>query len=115
MNIIPASTMTYQYQLTCVTEAPVESLLSDLAEASKICGLHPEMIEEFLRGHLVCGFRGKAGQIYFDQSGISRLRQIAYLREHEHTSLRTVRYIASLLDNLEAQERELRELRERLR
>ncbi len=60
-------------------------------------------------------FKGSTGEIYFDQSGISRLRHIAYLRDHEHTSLRTLRYIVSLLDHLEAKEREVQELRERIR
>lgn len=106
--------MTYHYQLTCVSES-ASPLLSDLAEASDLCGLHPEMIEEFLRGHLVHGFKGSTGEIYFDQSGIARLRHIAYLRDHEHTSLRTLRYIVSLLDDLEAREQELRGLRERIR
>ena len=107
--------MTYHYQLTRITEtATVESLLSDLAEASELSDLHPEMVEELLRGKLVKAFQAPNGEIFFDQAGIARLRQIAYLRQHENTSLRTLRYIVSLLDNLEAQDKELRELRERV-
>lgn len=111
----PYPIMTYHYQLTCITEtATVESLLCDLAEASELSGLHPEMIEELLRGQLVQAFQSPKGEVFFDQAGIARLRQIAYLREHENTSLRTLRYIVGLLDNLEAKDKELRELRERV-
>jgi DNA-binding transcriptional MerR regulator len=108
--------MTYRYQLISLTESSrADSIFTDLGEASALCGLHPEMIEEFLRAHLVQAFKSPSGDIYFDQAGIARLRQIAHLREHEHVSLRMVRYIAGLLDSLEARELELRELRERLR
>lgn len=108
--------MKVRYQLTCVSEtSPLESLLCDLDETARLTGLHPEMIEEFLRARLVRGFQGRAGGLFFDQAGIARLRHIAYLRDHENTSLRTLRYIVTLLDNLEAQEREIRMLRERLR
>lgn len=108
--------MTYQYKLTCISRTTAASNpLADLKEASDLCGLHPEMIEEFLRAGLVHGFQSEQGEIYLDQSGIARLRHIAYLRDHEHTSLRTLRYIVGLLDNLDALEREIRELRERLR
>jgi hypothetical protein len=108
--------MTYQYQLTCISESEQNRVsLSDLEEAAELCDLHPEMIEEFLRGRLVHAFKNKQGDIYFDSSGVSRLRHIAYLREHEQIKFRTIRYITSLLDSLEAREKELYELRERLR
>jgi len=107
--------MTYHYELTIIDRPVLESLLSDLNEAADLCGLHPEMIEEYLRAHLVSAVRGESGKVYFDQSGISRLRHIAYLRDHEGTSLKTLRYIMSLLDHLEAKEHELQELRERAR
>lgn len=108
--------MKYRYQLTCISESSnFDTLLSPLEEAADLTGLHPEMIEEFLRAHLVDAFEGRSGKIYFDQAGIARLRHIAHLREHEHTSLRTLRYIVTLLDNLEAQEKEIRILRERMR
>ena len=108
--------MNYKYQLTCISESKqARAYLSNLQEAADLCGLHPEMIEEFLRGKLVQAFKNEQGNIYFDSSGVSRLRQIAYLREHEQIKFRTIRYITSLLDSLEAREKELLELRERLR
>ena len=108
--------MTHHYQLTCISEHSVKgSELCSLSETAQLSGLHPEMIEEFIRGQLVHAFEGDPGEFYFDESGISRLRHIAYLREHEHTSLRTVRYIVTLLDHLEIKEREVHELRERMR
>lgn len=103
--------MSYHYEITITNHPALESL----SEASDLSGLHPEMIEELLRGRLVKAVQGNEGEIYFDSSGISRLRHIAYLRDHEHTSLKTLRYIVNLLDHLEAQEKELQELRERMR
>jgi DNA-binding transcriptional MerR regulator len=108
--------MDSHYELTCISEVSLpHHPLASLEEASDLCGLHPEMIEEFLRASLVQAFEGNGGELLFDQSGIARLRHIAHLRDHEHTSLRTLRYIVSLLDNLNALEREVRQLRERLR
>lgn len=108
--------MEIHYQLTCVSEASSRNHpLSNLEEASDLCGLHPQMIEEFLRASLVRAFKGKGGEIYFDQAGIARLRHIAYLRDYEQTSLRTLRYIVGLLDDLDVREKEIRELRELLR
>ena len=108
--------MTYRYELISIAESSsVDSLLTGLDEAAALSGLHPEMIEEFIRGQLVTAYKTPEGDIYFDQSGIARLRQLEYLREHEQTSLRMMRYITTLLDGLESREREIRELRERFR
>lgn len=108
--------MTYLYQLTCVSQSSsFQELMTDLDEAVRLSGLHPEMIEEFLRASLVRGFKGPQDEIYFDQAGISRLRHIAQLQQRDHTSLRTIRYITRLLDSLDAKEQELISLREQLR
>ena len=108
--------MTYELRLISISESDQNrAYLSNLEEAAELCDLHPEMIEEFLRGKLVHAFENNQGNIYFDSSGVSRLRQIAYLREHEQVKFRTIRYITSLLDSLAAREKELHELRERLR
>ena len=108
--------MTYQYQLTCISESEQAiAYLSNLQEAAELCDLHPEMIEELLRGSLVHGFTNKKGAIYFDSSGVSRLRQIAYLRDHEQDKFRPIRTLTRPPDSLEAREKELYKLRERLR
>ncbi|MDA7882449.1 MerR family transcriptional regulator [Akkermansiaceae bacterium] len=108
--------MTHHYELTCISESVArEASFCELEEAASLCGLHPEMVEEFLRGHLVRAFQSRGGTILFDHAGISRLRQIAHLREHEQMSLRVIRYIVGLHDALDSREAELRELRERLR
>ena len=108
--------MPYRYELITIAESSsVDSLLTSLHEAAELSNLHPEMIEEFLRGHLVTAYKNPKGEIYFDPSGISRLRQLAHLHQHEQTSLRMLRYIATLLDGLDAREQEIRELRERFR
>ncbi len=108
--------MNYRYQLTCISRSTsLPELMIDLDEAAVLSGLHPEMIEEFLRGSLIHGFTDSHGNIYFDQTAVSRLRKIAQLQQREHASLRTIRYITGLLDSLDARERELRSLREQLR
>lgn len=108
--------MTYRYQLITVSRSSErDSVFTPLIEAAELTGLHPEMIEEFLRGQLVQAFEDPAGEILFDSSGIARLRQLAHLRQREQVSLRMTRYIIGLLDSLEAREQELHTLREQLR
>lgn len=106
--------MDIRYQLTCITRTPEGTRLAGLEEAADLSGMHPEMIEELLRGHFVSAIEGENGTLYFDPAGIYRLRQIQHLREHEHTNLRTIRYILGLLDRLDEREQELRNLRDRL-
>lgn len=108
--------MTTYYELTCISgQGPEESFYCDIDEAAELSGLHPGVIEEFLRSQLVQGFQGRDGRLLFDHAGVSRLRQIAHLRDREQMSLKVVRYIVTLLDSLDAREAELVELRERLR
>jgi hypothetical protein len=74
------------------------------------------MILEFIRADLIhVHARGPEGSPRFDEYEITRLRHIEYLRRHERLSLHTVCYIVRLLDRLDAAERELRTLRERIR
>ncbi|MBT8044989.1 MAG: MerR family transcriptional regulator [Verrucomicrobiae bacterium] len=108
--------MTSHYPITPLTDITEDDdALIELTEAADICGLHPEMIEEFLRGGLVSAFRSEEEIVYFDHHGLTRLRQISHFRYQEHANLRTIRYILSLLETLDSREQELRELRERLR
>ncbi|MCP5535808.1 MAG: MerR family transcriptional regulator [Akkermansiaceae bacterium] len=108
--------MSSHYPITPITGiADDDDALIELTDAADICGLHPEMVEEFLRGGLVSAFRSEEEIIYFDPSGLTRLRQISHFRHYEHANLRTIRYILNLLDTLDSREQELRELRERLR
>lgn len=85
--------------------------LAEIDEAARLSGMHPEMIEAFLRAHLVTANRITEGTPYFDPRGIHRLQQIQYFREHERANLRTIRYIVGLLDALDEKERELEMLR----
>lgn len=108
--------MPSSYQITEITRVTHgDDALTELADAANICGLHPEMVEEFLRGGLVSAFRNEQETVFFDHAGLKRLRQISHFRHHEHVNMRTIRYILNLLDTLDSRERELRELRERLR
>lgn len=88
----------------------------DLDAASQASGMHPEMILEFVRSELVFIARqDRQGRPYFDEQAVYRLRKIQYLRESQNAHLQTVRIILKLVDRAEAAERELRELRDRLR
>jgi DNA-binding transcriptional MerR regulator len=108
--------MNIHYELTTITSQVVaERALLDLDEAADLSGLHPQMIEEYSRGHLVTAVKNQQGALYFDQAGIFRLRQIAQLTEQQGVNIRLVRYITTLLDTLDTQDLELRELREKLR
>ena len=87
-----------------------------LEQTAEMTGMHPDMILELVRVDLVQVLRGSSAEApQFDEFAIARLRHIEHLREHEKLSLRAVSYIVRLLDQLNAADQELRELRERLR
>ena len=115
-HLQPTHLADMDYQLSRITQARGERVtFITLVEAADQSGLHPEMVEEFLRGRLVTAFCNEAGEVLFDQNGVFRLRQIAHFRLQKHTDLKTLRFITSLLDALEARELENRRLRELLR
>lgn len=85
----------------------------DLARAAELCGMHPEMILEYARAHVVT--LAREGDLYhLDSHAIHRLRQIAVLREERGMSLRSIRFVMELIGRLEAAEQELRVLREKV-
>lgn len=84
----------------------------DLTRAADLCDMHPEMILEYARAHVVSLVQ--QGELFhLDSRAIHRLRQIAVLREERGMSLRTIRFVMELMERLDAAERELRVLRER--
>jgi len=85
-----------------------------LSEASEMSGMHPEMIDEFLRAHLLRAVAYEKDVPLFDVSCIYRMRQIENLRIQQHANLRTIRLIVELMDRLETAEDELRRLRNRI-
>ena len=86
----------------------------DLETAAELSGMHPEMILEFCRAHVVA-LRRHGDQPQFDNLGIHRLRQIEILRQERSMSLRSIRFVMELMERLDSAERELRTLRERVR
>jgi DNA-binding transcriptional MerR regulator len=85
----------------------------DLPRAAELCGMHPEMILEYARAHVITLARD--GDLYhLDSRAIHRLRQIAVLREERGMSLRSIRFVMELMERLDAAEQELRLLRERI-
>lgn len=87
--------------------------LHDLESAAELCGMHPEMILEFARAHVIRMSRD--GEFYhLDSRAIHRLRQIAVLREERGMSLCSIRFVMELMERLDVAEGELRTLRERV-
>ena len=101
-----------RYQI--VISGPEDNTWVSLDSVAQLADLHPGLIAEFARANLIASFVHR-GQLYFDQSGIHRLRQIRSLHFDSGISMRTVRLIIGLFDRIEAAETEIEQLRERLR
>ncbi|QJE95082.1 chaperone modulator CbpM [Luteolibacter luteus] len=86
----------------------------DLDAAAELSGMHPEMILEFCRAHVVA-LRHQEDSPQFDNRGIHRLRLIETLRHDRGMSLRSIRFVVELMERLDTAETELRTLRERVR
>lgn len=86
-----------------------------LEEAAECCELHPDLVEEFARGHFVRAYADTSGALVFDAKGLLRLRHLAVLHNEGRASLRLLRHIAHLMDDLEEKEQELRKLRAQMR
>jgi len=83
--------------------------LTGLRAASRISGMHPDMIPEVARARLVVvAERDGAGLPFFDRRALERLELIQYLRLQQRANLRTVRMIVRLIERAERAERELR-------
>lgn len=83
--------------------------------ASEFSGMHPQVIEAFVRGRVIpSAARGDRGAPLLDEHGMARLREIQRLRTCGRTSLRTIRYVADLLDRLESAERRIEAVRDLL-
>ena len=106
--------MTTESRLQIVESTREDVTWVDLDTVADLSGLHPEMIEEFVRADVVSGFLYR-GAVYFDENGLYRLRQIRALHIDSGLNIRTVRLIIDLIDRLEYAENEVHRLRERMR
>lgn len=96
------------YQLICTTW---NTDLTELEEAAQLSGMHPEMIEVFLRAGIVRSEADGKGVRYIGRDGIERLCQIQRMRKQRRPVLRYIRLVFALTDRLVKTERELQELR----
>ena len=95
-----------------ITVISASNQLLDISAASRLSGLHPDMIAEFERGKLVeRSGSDQNGNPVFDEAGICRLRILSDLRDRERLSLRMTRVVCHLMDRLERAESEVRNLR----
>lgn len=99
------------HQLICTTR---KADVTDLDGASRISGMHPEMIEVFLRSGIVRAEADGNGGICIDPDGIERLCRIQSMRRQGRPVLRNIRLVFSLTDQLAEARNELRDLRNRL-
>ncbi|MDF1811234.1 MAG: hypothetical protein P1V20_03440 [Verrucomicrobiales bacterium] len=97
-----------------ITFVPARQLVFNAWQASEFTEIHPDLIVEFERAHLVnrCD-TDKNGMPLFNDSGICRLRIISDLREREKLSLRMMRVFCHMMDQLDRAETEVRHLRRR--
>jgi hypothetical protein len=101
--------------MTTPSESPDDDVV-DLETAARLCGLPVEMILEFSRTRVVSVVRsGDRESPAFDSVSLHRLRQIETLHHEWSMAPRSIGFVMDLFDRLEAAERELRALRERLR
>lgn len=103
--------MKTRYQLICITR---NTHLAELDEAARLSGMHPEMIEIFLRAGIVRPEHDGNGTPRIAPDGIERLRQIQQMRRQGRPVLRNIRLVFSLTDQLERIECELHEIRSQL-
>jgi len=95
-----------------ITVVSVTDQTYSIGDAAQLTGVHPDMIEEFERGHLVARVETDENRRpVFNESGICRLRLLSDLRDREKLSLRMTRVICHLMDRLERSEAEARHLR----
>ena len=95
-----------------VTFVPVKHRVFDARQASEFTEIHPDLIVEFEKAHLVdrCD-TDKNGNPLFNDSGICRLKIISDLRGREKLSLQMVRVFCHMMDRLDRAETEVRYLR----
>lgn len=82
----------------------------ELEDLAKLCGMEPDCILQFSRTRVISlHASGRAGV-----RTLHRLRRISSLQNEHGIDSATAAYMLTLLDRLEAANRELRILRERL-
>jgi hypothetical protein len=102
--------------MTPPSDTPDDDDLVDLEAAARLCGLPAELILEFSRTRVISVVRGDdPAAPAFDTVCLHRLRQIETLHRDWSMAPRSIGFVMDLFDRLEAAERELRKLRERLR
>ena len=99
------------YQLIRITR---NTDLSELDEAAQVSGMHPEMIEVFLRAGIVRSETNGDGMPCVSSDGIERLCQIQQMRRQGRPVLRNIRLVCTLKDQLAKTRRELHELQRQI-
>lgn len=85
----------------------------DIADLAGLCGLRPDDILEYHRLRIV-SLRASGGTFQAGTRTLHRLRHISILRDEHGMKPTSIGFVLDLMDRLDAAERELRNLRERL-
>lgn len=85
----------------------------DLADLARLCGMKPEHILAYSRASVIT-LRSQGGVHRAGAHTLHRLRRISSLETEHGIPPEAARHVLGLLERMEALERELRELRERL-
>lgn len=94
---------------------PPDDAVYTLEAAAELSGIHPGILLELGRARVVAVVAGEDPEApRFDTRALYRLRQIEILRQERSLSMHSVRFVIDLIERLEAAERELRTLRERM-
>ncbi len=99
-----------RFEITLYRNERQQLTLDDLALHA---GMHPALIERFVECGLVTPIEQEGTQLFFDPSGVSRLRTISRLREALGVNLAGISLILDLIDKLCAAQRENETLRSR--
>jgi len=85
----------------------------DIADLAGLCGLRQDDILEYHRLRIV-SLHSSGGTYRAGAHTLHRLRHISTLREEHEMKPASIGFVLGLMDRLDAAERELRALRERL-
>ena len=108
MNPVRFEIMRYQYECR-----PLSGSLVTLKELSRLTGVHPEMIGNFMKWGLVdpeC----TEPELRFSEEAVCRIRRIVRLRNDLGINLAGVGLVLDLLERIDSLEQEIMRLRSRL-
>ena len=104
-----------QYLMVRVTKSTGSAPYLTMSEVASRCGVHPELIERFVRFGLIDPVgRNIREEMLFQVDVVPLVRKIMRLRNHLGINYAGIGVVLELMARIESLERELRELEEKL-